>query len=325
MISRFDHHRSAKEFRRCPDPVRFREAFTLFEVILAIALSATLLALIGAAIHIYLYTTDTSRSEVEESQLARAILQRIATDLRAAIRYQPQDTSTAMSLAKETAAFDVESLDTPTETESASSANEDIANSTELPPVPGVFGNAYELQVDISRVPRIDEYEVMFDSEKRLLDRPSDIKTVAYYLREGRSITASSLAATRLREDRQTVAGLIRRQLDRATTQYAIDTGDASLLDERGELFAPEVVRLEFQYFNGTEWLTEWNSDEEGGLPCAIHVRIWMRKMREEESPETGILRLSQQPNENDSMYELIVHLPNAEPITDDSTSSGIE
>ena len=74
-----------------------RSAFTLFELILAIALSATLLALIGTAINLYLVRMDTGRTRVEEAQLARSILATIAADVRATTVYQTQDISIGCS------------------------------------------------------------------------------------------------------------------------------------------------------------------------------------------------------------------------------------
>src|SRR4051812_48173185 len=82
-----------------------RHGFTLFEVILAIALSATLLTLIGTAINLYLTRVDASRSRVEEAQLARSVLSMIADDIRATSVYQPQDTSAIAQLMAKSAAF----------------------------------------------------------------------------------------------------------------------------------------------------------------------------------------------------------------------------
>ena len=70
-----------------------RPGFTLFEFILAIALAATLLALIGTAINLYLMRIDADRTRVEEAQLARSVLTMIADDIRGATVYQKQDTS----------------------------------------------------------------------------------------------------------------------------------------------------------------------------------------------------------------------------------------
>src|SRR5689334_24431301 len=91
---------------------RSRAGFTLFAVILAIALSATLLTLIGTAVNLYLTRVNASRARVEEAQLARSVLTMIADDIRATSVYQPQDTSSISKLMASTS-FKVEDLDKP--------------------------------------------------------------------------------------------------------------------------------------------------------------------------------------------------------------------
>src|SRR3954452_23543273 len=88
-----------------------RAGFTLFEVILAIALAAVLLTLIGTAINLYLVQVDAGRTRVEEAQLARSILSMIADDIRATTVYKPQDTSAIAKLMATTAKFDVDDVD----------------------------------------------------------------------------------------------------------------------------------------------------------------------------------------------------------------------
>src|ERR1044071_2347129 len=90
---------------------RSRAGFTLFEVILAIALSATLLTLIGTAINLYLTRVNASRARVEEAQLARSVLSMIADDIRATAVYQPQDTSAISKLMAKSSSFNVDSID----------------------------------------------------------------------------------------------------------------------------------------------------------------------------------------------------------------------
>ena len=291
---------------------RIRAGFTLFEVVLAIALSALLVALICAAIHVYLFSTDANRTEVEQTQLARSILQKIASDLRGAVLYQPQDTSTATELAESSAAFDVDSLDDPPEPESAP-ANEDIAGTTAPTMVLGIYGNATEMQVDVSRIPRFDEMESLFAGENNNpVDRPSDIKTVAYYLRTGETVAGSSVMATRIRDDRRNVAGLVRRQIDRATAAWAAENADTAMLDQLGELLAPEVTGLEFAYFDGLEWSPEWDASEVGALPVAVNVRVRLRADDTDEDPPSSVLAYTSQPDTNDVVFEMLVHLPNA-------------
>jgi len=163
-----DSHRTAKD-----------SAFTLFEVILAIALSATLLGLIGTAINLYLTQVDASRSRVEEAQLARSILATIADDIRGAAIYQPQDTSAIAKLMASGTAFDVDSIDkagssssgstsatsassiaalsSAASSSSASSSSSGTSEESDGTLPLGLSGTTNELYVDVNRLPRQEE------------------------------------------------------------------------------------------------------------------------------------------------------------------------
>ncbi len=64
---------------------------TLLEMLLALALTVVMLTLIGQALYFHLYTFQSRRDGVEQSQLARALLQHIANDLRAAVATEAVD------------------------------------------------------------------------------------------------------------------------------------------------------------------------------------------------------------------------------------------
>jgi hypothetical protein len=98
-----------------------RAAFTLFELILAVALFAVLLTLIGMAINLYLMRVDADRSRVEEAQLARSVLTMIADDIHATSIYKPQDTTALAQLMIASAPFNVDSIDAARSTSSGSS------------------------------------------------------------------------------------------------------------------------------------------------------------------------------------------------------------
>lgn len=98
------------EFKCKNGPVPF-SGFTLFELIIAIALAAVLLALIGTAINLYLTRTDRDRTRVEEAQLARSVLTMIADDIRAATFYQKQDTSAIAALMAAGTPYDTDDFD----------------------------------------------------------------------------------------------------------------------------------------------------------------------------------------------------------------------
>src|SRR5262245_39358193 len=95
-------------------PRNDRGGFTLFEVILAIALAAVLLTLIGTSINLYLVQVDSGRTRVEEAQLARSILSIICDDIHATTVYKPQDTSAIAQLMAKTAKFNVDDVDKAT-------------------------------------------------------------------------------------------------------------------------------------------------------------------------------------------------------------------
>jgi len=288
-----------------------RPAYTLFELILAIALSATLLVLIGTAINLYLVRVDNSRQRVEESQLARSILAMIAADLRASAVYQPQDTSAVAQLAANATPFDVDEIDQPggnsgsnsgsngnsggssssfgdvsagASGESSASSDPDATNELPL----GINGTLEELIVDVSRLPRVDELltpvatgtAAMVQSATATggLPRPSDEKTIRYFIRQGEQIEPASAAATSLApEDQLRAGGLVRQEIDRAARTWAEKSGNQAVLDSGQALVAPEVVQARFRYFGGDEVTETWDMRERQSLPVAVEVTIWLR------------------------------------------------
>lgn len=196
--------------------------------------------------------------------------------------------------------------------EETSAYTGDIANATELPPAPGLYGNQFQLQLDIARIPRFDEFfQQQPTNVGELVDVVSDVKTVAYYI-QNQSTTAMG-GATDVFGDPSVTSGLVRRQLDRAVTQYALANANSTALQQAGEIIAPEVVSLEFRYFDGLEWLLEWDSELEGGLPMAVEIIMRVRPVTE----LNGELIASADPldlDENQLMFfRSIVRLPTAE------------
>ncbi len=318
-------------------PSRDRYGLTLFELVIALALSALIMVAIGMAIDLHLRTLDTRRNQVEESQLARAVLRLIAEDLRNAVQYKAIDFSSVEELAGagmgDTSGLDdasgdmgeVPADDTGGEVP-AEEGTEDIATSIAPPTIPGLYGNQYELQVDVSRLPRVDQYDPTLGADGvSITDIPSDVKTVSYYLLSDTSGETTSAAIS----DTMGIAtsttgstGLVRRQLDRAVTKWAEVNGDYGLVDTVGETIAPEVVWLEFAYFDGTEWLLEWDSDEIGGLPLAVEIVIGIAPATSTaQTSVTGMLTETSATDEEMSVYRLVVHLPVSEIVEEEEMS----
>ena len=296
-----------------------RSGMTLLEVILALALSLLVLWGLSMAIDSHLRVVDRSRRHVEQALLARSLLHRIADDIRSAIRYDPQNiralvpqltTQSLEDLAAQAGLgqMDFSDIEDPEAT---------AAETTEPPPVPGIYGNRYELYIDLSRLPRLDQfqYELVATEGSPILDRTSEVKRVAYYVVRP-EITAVAEAAAALSQ-----SGLVRWELDRATSLLAAEEGTLTDLERQVEPLAPEVLGIEFEYFDGQQWLEEWDSQAMGGLPVAIRIALALAP--EEPTSGSGLWGMfsgnSAGPAEP-VIYRMLVHLPASAPMQDTST-----
>jgi prepilin-type N-terminal cleavage/methylation domain-containing protein len=324
--------------------------FTLLEVILALALSLIVIAAVGVSVHLYLRLFDSGRTDVEEAQLARAVLRRMADDIRGAVAHNavdasqlvPQTSGTSSSSSSAGGAntsggagssttggatTDVadsgNTADTGEMSESSDSATAAIDDSTDLSStgpqtVPGLYGNSTQLQIDVSRLPRLDQYvlanqqntvDTMAGADTAAMDHISDVKNVAYYVM-GSTSSLGLGAGTGM----QTGFGLVRRDMDRASALYASQSMEAGNLDSASEVVAPEIEAVQFAYFDGQNqiWLNSWDSSQYGGLPLAVQITIAITRppRRGGEVPLPGV-------------YSVLVNIPSAS--IAGSTASGTD
>ncbi len=360
-------------------------AFTLLEVILAVALTAVIMVLIAGAIDMHLRQLTTRRAGIEEAQLARAILRRISDDLRAVVVNRPVDFGATeelddLLLGGESGMDGLapeDDLGLGLDTETA----DELAASGILPDSLGIYGNLYELHIDVSRLPRYEEYELAMQmGDLSAAGSLGDVKTVSYFLlgsanttygsgygasslspgstgyggspyggstyggstyggspfgpsgagsfgygAQGLGTGASGTANSGWRDPYGTGAntGLARRVVDRSSIRFAQENGDALWLDQQAELFAPEVVSLEFAYFDGIEWLLEWDTELNQGLPQAVEILLVLRG-DDDRQPAMAPLQnanISYDQTGNEHLYRLVVHLPSAEPVTEEMLS----
>ena len=342
---------------------RTRRGVTLLEMILALALTAIVLVLISQAVHLHLSVFDVGRSEIEQPQVARAVLRYIAADLRNAVRSTAADaagggpamaagnsgsanastTSPSTSSSKQSTGSSgtqkstgTKNASTTKNTNTGANTNADAAGSTPSLDVAGLYGSQYELHIDVSRPPRVDQYTPasVASGTGAPPDIPSDVKTVSYFLNSGG--TAGTAGATGSPGANGTT-GLYRREQDRAVTSYASKgsggsaggssgSGDSSSGsgDTSGQLLAPEVNRLEFRYFDGTSWVTDWDSQQQGGLPMAVEITLGI-------DPTVGVNAAAGGPTAVPGMtatdtdeftYRLVVRVPVAEQLATTGTST---
>ncbi len=315
-------------------------AFTLLELILALALMAIITGLMVQAVAIHVRALDARRNYAEESQLAHAILSRIAHDLQNIPTLHPMDVSSIEAMmadtdpssalgesAGESGALaeempDVEELLDESET---NPNTQGISESETIPDEPGLYGNQFELQVDVARVPRIDEYQVVAPSSPGALrDIPSEIKTVAYFVRsQGLGGIAPGFNGANATTTPN--SGLIRRSLSRAVTQWASQSASVSALQEFETVWAPEVLAIEFHYFDGTDWVYEWDSSEQS-LPRAVEIILTMRPAARLAGP---VLSTNPTVDQTEStsvrIYRRVVWLPQVHQPVPDGEEDGTE
>ncbi len=286
-----------------------RRGFSLLEVILALALSVVIVSAIGYSVHLYMLTLTRQQSDIERKQVARSIIMMIHNDLRGAIQYKPQDYSGLEnlyeSLVPDVLAMAMGGEEEETEeeeTEKATDEDESIAEEDMSTSRPTMIGNSGAIVIDVSRLPRVDEYNPLIALASNQPQLPSDVKAVNYFFSDQPSEQADDIIDSQGEQ-----GGLYRRQIDRAVAAYLGDTGLAESPDEYTQLIAPEVAGISFRYWSGEGWESQWDSDEYGGFPLAIEVTLQMDPFRA-TNPSLA--------NNEDEMdyYRTVIHLPVAEP-----------
>ena len=144
--------------------------------------------------------------------------------------------------------------------------------------------------------------------------RPSDLKSVRYFIRQGENVEPGSVAATSLAGDLQLRAGgLVRQEIARTMRVWAEQSGNTAILDSGQALVAPEVVRIEFRYFDGAQISDVWEMLERNSLPVAIEVRLWIVPAAEAaESHVAGLYNVGNLPK-TAREYRQTVYLPMSE------------
>jgi uncharacterized membrane protein YgcG len=189
----------------------------------------------------------------------------------------------------------------------------------------GLYGTPYQLQFDLARVPRPDEWTALpagaaaglAAAVQPGLDRTSEVKTVGYLLLTGSPLAGGTAIGPSSLPD--TATGLVRTEMDRATAAYARTGASLNVSTGKMELLAPEVTALEFRYFDGLSWYTSWDSMTRQGLPQAVEIQLGVRRSTTrtgspEEVPATTVAGAA--PVEEALVYRLVVQIPGARPST---------
>ncbi|MEZ6093077.1 MAG: hypothetical protein R3C03_02395 [Pirellulaceae bacterium] len=308
---------------------RLRQAYTLLELLLALGVSVVIVAAITTAITVYLVSVQRHQRRIEQKQVARNVLTMIANDLRAGLQFKAADVSGIENLeasqdliAGVTAAVggevpaDATDTDTADEGASGSDASSSSGGDTSGEAEdseedtasyrPTLVGNSSVINVDISRLPRLDQYLAIATGGDIYSQTGSDVKSINY-------MVSSAAAPNEAGFDPQVskLGGLYRRQIDRAIANYAGEMVAPNAPDNNSQLIAPEIIEIGFRYFDGSSWQDSWNSEENGFFPLAIEVTIVLDPNRIDNALSGKAL--SAQDMFALETYRGVVHLPSAE------------
>jgi type II secretory pathway pseudopilin PulG len=270
--------------------MRRRPAYTLLEVLLAMAISVLLIAALYTAVGYQLRQAQAGRDLVEQTTLARGVFNRITTDVAATAalcdpaRFRTQQakqnsasasgsgsgsgsgqsgsnggaSSTTPGSSGGTSGGTGSSTNNSTSNNSSSSSTTTTTQTSGIVLPLGVMGDSSTLHLWTSKMPS----EVWPADQNNQGALAGDVRRISYWI------------------DSESAGGLCRYEYKVVTTQDAtnitLPSGELAAY-----LIAPEAKSVEFTYFDGTNWQESWDSTTLGadgitpiGSPRAIAIKI---------------------------------------------------
>jgi hypothetical protein len=181
------------------------------------------------------------------------------------------------------------------------------------------------VQVDVSRLPDAHQFaaatsDAAMSGALHAADSLSDVKTVSYYLGSVTNGTTTTDPFAPPTASNAPNSGLVRRQLSRAASVFGASQGgvDATSFER---LLATEAVGLAFRYYDGTQWLTDWDSSSTAALPHCVEILLTLRSAAPGVASDPLSL-FSSTSNVLEKTYRLVVAIPAAGTASTTSTSS---
>ncbi len=247
---------------------RTSAGFTLIEVMVAIGTALVLLTAVYAAIDMHWRYENAGQLEMKRGQVARAVFARLSTDIRS-VQFVAPDLETA----------ELEDSEDAEDLESTSSSELSLIDSL------GVIGTATRLTLHVSKPVPPRKFSVSDDGDSVLFE--SEQRSVTWFLADFSGGELEGMAAGRFSDDPAIIAagllnnqvdgaplGLARADVDRLAGTIDDPSDSEGLMAESAEFLAPEVESLIFRYFDGVDWVDEWDSELQGAIPAAIEITL---------------------------------------------------
>jgi prepilin-type N-terminal cleavage/methylation domain-containing protein len=307
----------------------FRGGFTLLEVLVALTLAGLLIGAVYSGLSLYWRYSTAGQVEVEQAQLARALLRRIELDVRGVMYAPPAPASSSSSSSQGTSSgssgpsgstgntsgatgTSPASVGSGTASSGAAggssgSGSDSSTSTTTTSPddayamaTTGLYGNATTLLLNVSR-PMREQKATSLALAGNQQTRISDLATVVYSL---------SGSGTGSLQGAASAPGLARLESDRLAFNMADQQSNTAAMASQTEILASEVIALRFQYYDGFMWRADWDSNLFGGLPKAVDVEVGLRPVASGSRAQRQSVSAAVP-----TMYRLIIAIPLGKPI----------
>src|SRR4029453_5582239 len=150
-----------------------------------------------------------------------------------------------------------------------------------------------------------------------------DVKTIAYFIQSDQSFESNGPVRNPASAEASTDGygrGRMRGERDRAATSWAETNGSTASVYSSAQLLAEEVVGLGFEYYDGVDWLTEWDSTASGALPRAIRVWLSILPTYGMSEKELANVNAGKEPKSTD--FYFVISLPTAPLVASTATET---
>jgi len=308
-------HPTLRVVRACHPTAFSRRGFTILELLLASMFTAILMAGLWSLLSTYERLFTSGETRTEQAQLVRSVLDQLTDDLTSAIADNAASPSGGTAAVRRfglfgtSQAFQVDVLQMPPIESIAGSAGEDTDS-------PGRGRTS-------KKVPELHTVHWRFENAEGegrrggpswsgLIRRELDWETPGA---KGGGVLAS----------RAKGRSLGRSSLSRQSTASESPQDGRPEMDEDDEsvLRVPEVIGVEFRYYDGQGWSDEWNSLTRKSLPMAVEIVLRVKRKEptgglstpppEEDSTQTAD-DLTQAPDRSEEVsgesHRMLVYLP---------------
>lgn len=310
-----------------------RRAFSLLEVVVAMSLSVVLLGALLTALDLQRRLWTTGRAEIEQARLQRAILERIARDIRS-VAYEiaaeeEEEVATGTFGATSEEELDSSSTEDSTEdSEEEEASAEDVVVAADEALTSGaamLAGDSANLVLQINRPSRPSPMMLLAaaSGDPNLLAAATirDQRSVAYFLSQNSAGNLQAAAASYLSSVQGSPAvGLVRLEGNSQAMQYADALGDIDSLAAHARTLAPEVAYLQFRYFDGLSWYDAWDSSTMGTLPAAVEITVGLAQQSAEIEPNDIAATTTSLTGLN--VAQMVVYLPTSVPASTTTTTT---